>query len=232
MTKKVDETGVPGKPYIGAKGPRKSKPNNRHAKAAEDETVVKELFTEEKRTSFKPKPPGTRKTKRMRKVRLSTNWSAALDRIDEEGITMEEFVATLTPEELARGRLKNADGTFRGAPSRWVPAEFHKECVRELMRRGKELYQENYIQAIQAMTTIATTPSIEVNSRIKAAQFVIERIEGKVPEKLEIGVSEPWQELLSGVVATIDPSSVPVRGFHEAGGAPGTPEAEGGPPMP
>lgn len=230
MTKRLppdNETGDPERPYLGAKGPRKSRPKRALDEA--DAGVVKELFTEERRTSFKPKPPGTRKTKRHKKIALSTNWTAALDRMAEEGITMEEFISQLSPEELARGRLRNDDGTFRGAPARWVPAEFHKECIRELMRRGKELYQENYIQAIQAMTTIATTPSIEVNSRIKAAQFVIERIEGKVPERLEVGVSEPWQELLSGIVATVDPAAVPVRTFNEAREAD---EAEGGDPMP
>ena len=214
---KKDETGVPGHPYIGKKGPRKTPPRDKKAGKRNDAAVKEELFTEERKAAptAKKQPSGKRYRK---KVQLGYAWSDALRQIEAEGITMAEFVATLTPEELARGRLKNADGTFRGAPAHWVPAEFHKECVRELMRRGKTLYQENYIASIEAMTLIATNPAVEPKDRIKAAQFVIERIEGKVPERLEIGTTEPWQELLAGVVATVDPNAVQMRAFSEATG--------------
>ena len=209
-----DETGVPGKPFIGKHGPRKTKPAKRTRKKDKEErdAVVSELFTDERKAA-----PGIRsgKSGKRDRVRIGKGWTAALEQMENEGMTMAEFVSLLSPEELARGRLKNADGSFRGAPARWVPAEFHKECIRELMRRGKMLYQENYIEAIQAMTTIATSPGVEPKDRIRAAQFVIERIEGKVPEKLEIGVSEPWQEILTGIVATIEPDAVPMRTFHE-----------------
>jgi len=157
-----------------------------------------------------------KKKQRRKRIVIGEGWSAALEKMKQENMSMAEFVQYLTPEELARGRLRNADGSFRGAPARWVPAEFHRECVRELMRRGKELYQINYIEAIESMTKIANSPAVEPAQRIKAAQFVIERIEGKVPEKLEVGVSEPWQEILTGIVATIDPSALPVRKFGEA----------------
>lgn len=216
------------KRYMGARGPRKTPPPK--GKKRRD-AVVTELFGEEAATlaeERRPKTAGihepagpdattykdTRVQKRRTKIRLGQRWTAVLDRIEAEGITMADFVKELTPEELARGQLKAPDGSFSGPPTKWVPAEFHKECVRELMRQGKVLYQENYLLAIQAMTTIATTPSVEVNSRIKAAQFVIERIEGKVPERLEVGVSEPWQELLVGIVASV-PDGAPMRAFEE-----------------
>jgi hypothetical protein len=211
----TDETGVPGKPFIGKDGkPRKTRPKGQ--KKAQDSAVVTELFSDERQ-----KAPGIRsplsdvKKKKRKRIQIGTGWANALERMENEGITMAEFVKELSPEELARGRLKNADGSFRGAPTKWVPAEFHKECIRELMRRGKELYQVNYIEAIQSMTLIANSPSVEPAQRIKAAQFVIERIEGKVPERLEVGVSEPWQEILTGIVATVDPAAVPMRKFRE-----------------
>lgn len=212
----TDETGVPGKPYVGKNGkPRKTKPPSK-AGAGAVKAEVDELFTEERKAA-----PGTRsqqdKGVKRKKIRMGRGWSTALEKMAAEDMTMQEFVATLTPEELARGQLKAGDGTFRGAPPKWVPAEFHKECIRELMRRGKQLYQIAYIDAINSMTLIANNPAVEPAQRIKAAQFVIERIEGKVPERLEVGVSEPWQEILTGIVATVPTEgAVPMRPFHEA----------------
>lgn len=221
-----DETGDPERPFMGARGPRKSKPQAKGGKKTVRE--VTQLFGEEAGAAAEerrpkgdfPAPrnedPTPRVQKRRTKIRMGEKWTKVLDQMEADGTTMEDFVKTLTPEELARGQLKNDDGSFRGAPTKWVPSEFHRACVRELMTRGKVLYQSNYIEAIQAMTTIATTPSVDVGSRIRAAQFVIERIEGKVPERLEVGVSEPWQELLTGIVATV-PEGSPMRTFDEAG---------------
>lgn len=214
-----DETGIPGKPFMGAKGPRSSRPRKAGEKTKEAKAVVTELFSDDRQEADHEQPPlaGRRKKGPRKKVQLGQNWSRAFERMEREGITMTEFVATLTPEELAKGQLRNPDGSFRGAPSKWVPQEFYKECIRELMRRGKEMYQTSYLEAVQTMLTIANNPIVEPKDRIKAATFVIERIEGKVPERLEVGVSEPWQEILTGIVASVDPALVPTRGFSEAG---------------
>lgn len=224
---KQSETGVPGAPYIGKRGPRKTRPPGAPKLLPEPSEEEKALFTEERRAKERmvlgKKDP--KKKQRRKRIVIGEGWSAALEKMKQENMTMAEFVQFLTPEELARGRLRNADGSFRGAPARWVPAEFHRECIRELMRRGKEMYQESYIDAIQTMRTIANSPSVEPAQRIKAAQFVIERLEGKVPEKLEIGMSEPWQEMITGIVATMDPSAQPMRQFSEASGE--APDAEG-----
>lgn len=209
------------KPYMGKRGPRKTVPKGQSRK----DRVVTELFGDKvaeeaeerrpKRSLEEQRKPGSVKTpKRRQKIRLGSRWTQALDLIEANGWTMAQFCETLTPEELARGQLKSPDGTFSGPPVKWVPAEFHKACIRELMRQGKVMYQENYLQAIQAMTVIATTPSVDVGSRIRAAQFVIERIEGKVPERLEIGASEPWQELLVGILADVPAGEAPaMRAF-------------------
>lgn len=207
-----DETGREDKPFVGKRGPRKTKPKG--SKQKPEDSVVRELFTEERRAA-----PGARSqpSKKRKRVRMGYTWTGALEHMKAEGLTMKEFVEQLTPEELARGQLRQPDGSFSGRPPSWVPAEFHKECVRELMRRGKQLYQENYIQAIESMTKIANSPAVEPAQRIKAAQFVIERIEGKVPERLEVGVDAPWQQLLAGIVAELPAdAAVPVRPFHEA----------------
>lgn len=150
----------------------------------------------------------TARQRKTGRVKTARSWGRMLKAMDAGDMTMEEFIETLSPEELVEGRLRDERGGFTGRPPSWVPREFHRACIRELMRRGQNLYRQNYLQAIQAMTDIATgsakvgtlaTPS----ERIKAAQFVIERLEGKVPDKIEVSVEAPWQLAIEDIVADV-----------------------------
>jgi len=141
--------------------------------------------------------------RRQKTVRMGKRWSEITQHVQDGDYTWEEFAAALHPRELARGQLFDSRGGFSGRPPKLVPRAFHDACVRELMKRGKRLYQENYLQAIDAMTQIANDESQKASDRLKAAQFVIERLEGKVPERVEFVQAAPWEEMLSGAVATV-----------------------------
>lgn len=154
------------------------------------------LLTERQRTVLKGK------------VRMSRAWVRMEKIMAETGMTMAEFVEKLTVEELVKGRFKDKGGRFRGAAPKWVPREFQQACLRELMSRGQEMWMGSYLEAIKAMTQIAkgegpigaiATPS----ERIKAATFVVERMEGKVPERLVVSSDQPWQTVLDGIVAEV-----------------------------
>jgi hypothetical protein len=163
--------------------------------------AVHHLLTERQRTVLRGKP------------RMARAWVAMNNMLKETGMSMQEFVEGLTVEELVRGRLKDTNGQFRGRPPKFVPREFQQACIRELFRRGQELWQKNYLEAIQAMTDIAAgrgklgegaTPG----ERIKAAQFVIERLEGKVPDKLVVTDDKRWETVLSGIVADVSEDAI------------------------
>lgn len=143
-----------------------------------------------------------RRRRRLKPVKLGKRWSEIVDDIQAGAYTWAEFVETLDPTELARGQLKDKNGEFKGRPPAIVPRAFHDACIRELISRGKTLYQENYVQAINAMTEIAQNGDKD-SDRIKAAQFVIERLEGKVPDKVEISQSDPFKEMIAGAVAEV-----------------------------
>lgn len=146
------------------------------------------------------------------RVRTARAWGRMFKTMADTEMTVDEFVAGLSNEELARGQLRSTDGTFVGRPPSMVPRAFHRACIAELMRRGKTLWQENYLSAIEAMTDIAkgvgagkhATPS----ERIKAAQFVIERLEGKVPEKLIVETDQPWQLVIGDIVADVTDEAI------------------------
>lgn len=184
----------------------------------EDHTVVN-LFGAEKPTTNRAGivPPGGnadgeidhRKRYNMKYAgRLGKRWSEIIQNIKDGEYKWEEFVEALAPEELARGQLKDVNGNFSGRPPSFVPRAFHDACVRELLARGKVLYKENYVKAIQSMTEIANSPTAKESDRIKAAQFVIERLEGKVPDRVEISAADPWQQIISGIVAEVDDDQI------------------------
>jgi hypothetical protein len=169
------------------------------------------LLTERQRTVLKGK------------VRMSRAWVRMERIMKDTGMSMAEFVAQLSVEELVKGRLKASDGTFRGAPPKWVPREFQQACLKELMNRGKEMWMENYLTAIQAMTDIANgvgpAGSIATpGERLKAAQFVVERMEGKVPERLVVSQDQPWQTVLDGIVAQVPDEAIEAGRLALAGG--------------
>jgi hypothetical protein len=141
--------------------------------------------------------------RKQKVVRMGKRWSEIHQHVEDGDYTWEEFAASLHPRELARGQLFDSRGGFSGRPPKLVPRAFHDACVRELMKRGKRMYQENYLQAIDAMTSIATDPLVKPTDRLKAAQFVIERLEGKVPERVEISQAAPWQEMINGITAEV-----------------------------
>lgn len=150
-----------------------------------------------------------RKRYRMKYAgRLGKRWSEIIQQVADKAYTWDEFVSALTAEELARGQLMDKNGNFQGRPPSFVPKAFHDACIKELLGRGRILYKENYVKAIEAMTAIASSSTAKESDRIKAATFVIERLEGKVPDKLEIGVSDPWQTIISGIVAEVEEDAI------------------------
>lgn len=151
--------------------------------------------------------PAHRKTRPRKKVRLSPNLTEVMNRISNGETTMDEVVSAMDPEELVRGQFKGTDGRFRRAPD-IVPASFHQACIRELLKRGQQLYRENFLVAIQAFTEIAADPDVSTSDRLKAAQYIWERVEGKVPDRVEIAQAEPWQTLIDGIIAEAEDDQI------------------------
>lgn len=149
--------------------------------------------------------PGQRHedARKQKSVRMGKRWSQIVQSVQDGEYTWEQFAAALHPRELARGQLFDSRGGFSGRPPKLVPRAFHDACVRELMKRGKQMYQENYLEAIKAMTVIASDESQKASDRLKAAQFVIERLEGKVPERVEVSQAPMWQDMIAGITAEV-----------------------------
>lgn len=135
-------------------------------------------------------------------------------------MSMQEFVEALSDEELSRGQLRDKNGGFKGTPPAWVPREFHRACIRELLRRGQNLWRDNYLQAIEVLTAIANDKRVKPGDRLKAATYVIERIEGKIPERIEVNLDSPWEGIIVDIVADVSDEQLRAGRLRLSGGTP------------
>jgi hypothetical protein len=182
-----------------------------------DEGFVRQGATRPRVTvarSFGPGLTVRQKTASGRRYRARTAkaWGKMRQTMRDLNITMEEFVESLTNEELARGQIRDKNGNFGGRPPAWIPRDFHRACLKELMRRGATLWRENYVAAIQVMTEIATGKGAGRHAtpgeRLRAAQYVVERLEGKIPERVEIQIDAPWEAAIADIVANVSDEQI------------------------
>jgi hypothetical protein len=110
-------------------------------------------------------------------------------------------IESLDVEELARCQLKDKNGRFTGKPPSFLPASLVKRMRSEFFKRGDDLFTNAYVTAVQTMTRIMVDPKVDDAVRLKAAQYVVERVRGKTPEHVIVtGEDAPWQRILSRIV--------------------------------
>lgn len=109
-------------------------------------------------------------------------------------------VDDMDDDELARGQFKDKRGRFGGRPPSVVPREFFAACQRELMRRGSQKMAEHFLGAIDTIAVVMNDTETSPETRIKAANIIIERVAGKTPDKVEISGDSPWQVIIDRIV--------------------------------
>jgi hypothetical protein len=115
-------------------------------------------------------------------------------------------------EELERGQRKDKNGQFRGRPPTIVPTECYNELTRRLFSRAEKLMRDNLLEAIEQLTRIAKSDFADDNAKIKAIDMMMNRVLGKVPDKVNLHASveePPWLKALQ---------SATVVGEVESGG--------------
>jgi hypothetical protein len=95
-------------------------------------------------------------------------------------------VEDLDWEELVQGRLKDSTGKFSGAPPAILPRAFHERISQEIIIRADSQFRQNFDGAMQALIGLVNNERTPARERLAAAQYVIERTIGKVPDKQEI----------------------------------------------
>lgn len=115
-------------------------------------------------------------------------------------------VEDLDDEELAQGRLKASDGTFRGRPPRVIPAEMVQAMRREWLARAeaklRDALMEKGIGTLVELAEDCPDPAV----RLRAANAIIERTMGKVPDRVHIAAEDPVESLFRSILA--DPNGL------------------------
>ena len=116
-------------------------------------------------------------------------------------------VEDLDDEELAQGRLRSADGTFRGRPPTIVPADLVAAMRKEWMGRAEtKLREALHSHGIGVLVELAKDEDIDPAVRLRAADMIIQRTMGKVPDRITIAAEDPVETLFRSILA--DPSGL------------------------
>lgn len=109
-------------------------------------------------------------------------------------------VEDLDDDELANGRLKCRDGTFRGRPPAVIPTTMVQAMRREWLSRADAKLREALMdRGIGTLTDLAKN-SPDDGVRLRAAQAIIDRTMGKVADKIEIKAEDPVETLFAAIL--------------------------------
>lgn len=189
--------------------PRKNK--------VKDDNVVG-LFTGERqeKESDHGVPGGNRdplmdgRPRRRVQQRIGKRWTQIHDEINSGMYSWNDFVEQLDAEELAKGQLKAHDGTFRGRPPEFIPRAFYLACQREMINRFNYSMQANLEKATESLLELATNPSLmDAKDRAKWLQYIIERVVGKIPDKVVVAAADPWETIIGDILSEADGVALP-----------------------
>lgn len=108
-------------------------------------------------------------------------------------------VTDLDDEEVAQQRFRDRAGGFNGRPP-VLTGKQQAEFRRELLRRGQRSLDSMYIEALGVLKEIAKSAVAEDRDRLKAADMLIQRVAGKVPDRVELGPVDAFSGVLEGII--------------------------------
>lgn len=176
-------------------------------------------------------PPPPKKRGRPAK---STNPKQLRARARRKQIAVEEALEALhkplvewDDEELARGRPRAKDGTFKGRTPEWINRKVHEEAVRrfqEIVRRDMNVLT---VDALKKLGELLEEDSVDSNMKpvvsasVQAdiAKFLVEHVIGKPTTRVEQDISVRLQAVLGASIVnpTPDGGTMPTAGFLTQG---------------
>lgn len=115
-------------------------------------------------------------------------------------------------EELARGRPRNAIGTFAGSPPPMVTREVHEAAMSRFTEMVKSDMSVQALSALKVLNLIITSdetdnrgrPLIPATTKLSAATFLLEHIVGKPLQRQQTDISVKLQGILGTVMINPD----------------------------
>jgi hypothetical protein len=117
-------------------------------------------------------------------------------------------VEDLDTEELAKGRLKDKNGTFTGRPPKFLPRQLVDAMRSEHYKRVNSVLEESLSDMVKTMRAIALDPKQEGSVRLKAAVYVYERFMGKTPDRIQVIKGDKVQDVVDRIMYDIGESPI------------------------
>lgn len=110
-------------------------------------------------------------------------------------------IEELDDEEIFKGKIRSADGSFKGRGAEMIPRKFYDAATQELMKRWQQKVNTNLEPMMKVLQELANNPRVAADARYKSAVYLIERAAGKVPEKTEMKLEvAAWEENIEGLL--------------------------------
>lgn len=151
-----------------------------------------------------PEPARKRRVEKPDRVKSRT---VSVNPRYEAFITGELTWEDLDDEEIMRGQLRSRDGTFKGRPPAMIPKQF---ATALMDRQRKFLQTEMAHLVVTAYKTIDEVmrkqhPQPGDGARIQAANLVLQRYLGKIPDTINIKQEiEVWEKKVEKVIIVDD----------------------------
>lgn len=115
-------------------------------------------------------------------------------------------------EELARGRVRDKNGEFRGRAPSWITPVIMKEAKRRLLAETYGKLAGHIDQAVVTMGNLLTSEEVDENgkplvdskTKFAAAAFIIEHTIGKPKAVVEIDATEDTKNALAAAIVLDD----------------------------
>lgn len=129
-------------------------------------------------------------------------------------------------EELARGRPRAKDGTFKGVKPAWIDATLHEQIIQRFETIVKETMNAHTVGALDVVNKILENeevdekgrPRVAAGTKLEASKFLIEHVLGKPKQRTETDISVKLQGILGHAIVnpSDDGSYALTSGYVEA----------------
>lgn len=145
------------------------------------------------------------KQKRARARRKARHAEAAIAEVYKP---LEEW----DEEELARGRPRAEDGSFRGKAPTWISRELHEEILKQFTDATQGELRGLIPKALASIQVILESTELDEKGRavvpyatkLDAAKWVIEHLVGKPTQRVEADISVKLQAVLASALVNPD----------------------------
>jgi hypothetical protein len=175
---------------VNRTGNRKGQPMTPAQKAALDAGRVKGQAVTRKRAE-----------KARERRRTNPNAKSRNQMLMEGEITVED----LDDEELQHFRGRDKDGEFKGRVPPLPPKI--REAIRQKLLQQMQTIVEGFAPRAAAVLESIAEGGEHEPSRVKAAELLLQRSAGKVPDKVLIGSADPWADALEEFLGGADDES-------------------------